>query len=257
MSTEVDNACFHGRRSRKMIVDAHIHCTELENIDKYANNTEFILVCVADDPNSSREVIEFSKKYSNIIPCIGIHPWNIHEYSLAQIESSLKHLVNNHDVNCLGEIGLDRRFRPHTFDKQLEAFSLFMNYAKEFNLVLNLHAADAWREVFELIYRSNINRAYFHWYTGPLDLLRQIEEIGFYVGFNPAWQIQQKHREILVHANLEYLITESDAPYNYRGLIMTPDLIKKSIEYIATVKKTSVDYVEKVIYSNLKRLFKM
>jgi TatD DNase family protein len=240
-----------------MIVDAHVHCAELENIENYANNSEFVLVCVADNPQSSYDVIKLSENYKNIFPCVGVHPWVIHEYSISNIESLLEDAVKNHNIKCLGEVGLDKRFKPYTFYKQLEAFSLFIKYAKEYDLVVNLHAADAWRDVFELIYRNNVNRAYFHWYTGPLDLLRQIEDVGFYVGFNPAWQLQEKHRAIVNQARLESLITESDAPYNYRGLTMTPDLIKKSIEYISNVKNISICEVEKTIYSNFRKLFKM
>ena len=232
----------------------HVHCNELENIDAYKD--EYVLVCVAEDIESTVKIIELVDKYTNIEPCIGIHPWNIEKYDINSVKNMLENYLKIHDIECLGEIGLDKRFKPVTYSRQLELFKLFIDYAKEYDLVLNLHAADAWREVFELLYKRDIDKAYFHWYTGPLDLLHEIENMNYYIGANPAWKIQQKHRSILEIARLEHIITESDAPYNYKGLVMMPELIVETIKHLSDVKKLNYDLVVEKIYSNYKVLFR-
>ena len=79
---------------------------------------------------------------------------------------------------------------------------------------------------------------------------------GYFIGINPAWIIQEKHREIIDIVPLNNILTESDSPYRYRGLTMNPSLIVKTIEYIASRKNTTVSNVLNVINSNFNKLFK-
>ncbi|MEM3926365.1 MAG: TatD family hydrolase [Desulfurococcaceae archaeon] len=238
-----------------MLVDMHIHCAEMrDSIADYVD--KYTLICVSDDPESSVLTIELGIKHGNVNPCIGIHPWNIHEYTLRDVELLVKNIVENTNVKCIGEVGLDKIFRPDTIDKQLSAFQLFVRYAKEYDLVLNLHAAGAWHDVYKVIYSSDIKKAYFHWYTGSKDLLKDIVQAGYFIGANPAWIIQNKHRDIIVNVDLKYLLTESDAPYNYRGMYMRPELIEKTIELLSEIHGMSKDVVVEIVMNNYKKLFK-
>lgn len=238
-----------------MFVDAHVHCVDLSNEEPLAKYSDIVLICVADDPRSSEKVVELSNQYPNITPCVGIHPWVAHEYRVNEALALLARYVDSGEVKCLGEVGLDRKFVPNTFEKQVELFNVFVKYAREYDLVLNIHAADAWVEVFNIVHKNDVNHVYFHWYTGPIELLHQIESVGYFIGANPAWRLQQKHRVVLERASLGNIITESDAPYKYRGLVMTPNLVKETVKYLADLKHVDPSNVERQVYSNLKRLF--
>lgn len=235
-------------------IDMHCHCYEipLNDLENYLKNTE--IVCVSDNVESSRVTIDLSREYS-IIPCIGIHPWEITTSSIRELDEILKILVDNNIV-CLGEIGLDRKFREQTYSYQYSLFTKILYYAREYDLVLNLHCAGAWREVYDLVSQYSIDKAYFHWYTGPKQLVNEIVSSGYYIGINPSWIIQEKHRELIDIVPLSNLLTESDTPYSYRGLNMNPGLIPRTVKYIAERKNTSVDNVIKQIEINFYRLFK-
>jgi TatD DNase family protein len=235
-----------------MFVDMHVHCTELNDLSKYRGN--YVLVCVSDNLESSYTTIEISEKYEYVKPCIGIHPWLAHEYAVKDALRLLEKLASS--VQCLGEVGLDKKFKPDTLDKQLVIFNVFLDYAREYDLLLNLHAAGAWDMVFQLVYSKNINKAYFHWYTGPLSLADQITSVGYFIGANPALVIQDKHRQILDHVRLESILTESDGPYNYRGLNLTPELIDKAILYLSEKKHLEPERVKDIVYGNFRKLFK-
>ncbi|ADV64564.1 TatD-related deoxyribonuclease [Desulfurococcus mucosus DSM 2162] len=232
-----------------MIIDAHIHCHELgrDELSRYAGR--YILVCVSDDPASSRATLELAEEYKGVTPCIGIHPWNVKNHGLSDLRSLLKEAVER-GVKCLGEVGLDKRFTPESFSRQLEFFREIAGYAREYGFALNIHAAGAWREVFEEVYGRDLDKVYFHWYTGPLDLLNNIVEAGYYVGLNPAWRLQAKHREVIASVPLRNVLTESDAPYEYRGLKMTPEMITGSLELLASIHGVSVEEVESTIWGN-------
>ena len=237
-----------------MLVDMHVHCYELGDLAKYIGKVK--LVCVSDDPVSSQATLKLQEKYKEVEACVGVHPWVAHEYGTNAIKTMLNEVIGKDSVKCLGEVGLDKKFKPNTFEKQLEVFAIFVEYAKEYDLVLNIHAADAWREVLEILKTNDVSRAYFHWYTGPIDVLEEIQNEGYFIGANPAWIIQNKHRRVLEIVNLNHVITESDAPYNYRGLEMTPDMVENTVKFLARTRNISVSYVEEIVYRNYQALFK-
>ncbi len=233
----------------------HCHCHELDRkeLKKYVDQG-MVLVCVSDDPASSIETIKLKQEYSEIMPCIGIHPWEIHSYTGDQVDQVLA-LIKDHNIKCLGEIGLDKRFYPQTYEYQKRLFIKFLETAREYDLVLNLHTAGAWKEVFEYLLRYDIKRAFFHWYTGPQYLLREFINVGYFIGINPAWKIQEKHKKIIEKASLDIMITESDAPYRYRKLELKPSMVFESIEYIAGVKNVKREVVIQTIWNNFNKLF--
>jgi TatD DNase family protein len=221
----------------KMLVDAHCHFYEIKK--KY----DFMIIAVSDDLESSR--ITLSLAGENVIPCIGIHPWEVEEageQDLREIEKMAE------KVRCLGEIGLDKR-RPN-YRKQLEFFKHMLSIARDLDLSVNLHSLDSWNEVLDLLDRYEIERANFHWYTGPIDLLEKIEERGYFISINPSVSMQRRHMEILRAAPVEILLTESDAPYVYRGMELRPEMVKEVVGIIAREKSIKYEEAESIIYEN-------
>ena len=233
-----------------MLVDFHCHAHELEDLEKYSG---IIMVAVSDDYESSVKTLLLSEKHPNIIPAIGLHPWSLDK---APVEEAYRvsSLLDSHDVRILGEIGLDKRFKPHTWDKQLEVFRIFLREASEHGLAVNLHAPGAWRETLREVLRYEPPVASFHWYTGPLNTLRELVSVGYYVSINPSARIQAKHRMIAREAPLTSLLTESDAPYNYRGIRLDPLMVRESIMIIAEEKELDAGAVEKQVWSNFKNI---
>jgi len=219
-------------------VDAHVHLHE----DPSMLTEGITVVAVSDDLDSSERTLEL-----DAIKCIGIHPWSVPQSS----EGELKRIGNMAEsADCLGEVGLDYRF-VGSREKQRTFFEYFLDIAREYDLPLNLHALDAWRDVFDLLLRHDIRRAYFHWYNGPLDLIEEIVGQGYFIGINAAIKIQRKHLRVLERTPLSRLITESDGPYNYRGLRLSPSLIPELTVKVAEVKGVSVESVVSVVRSNL------
>jgi len=236
-----------------MLVDAHCHLYELslDLIEKYKG--KIFIVAVSDDLKSSLKTLEIGRRFDYVLPCVGIHPWEVKYVSLEEVEKVVS-LVEEHRLDWLGEVGLDKRFVPETFRKQLEVFKKFLEVGRERKMVLNIHAAGAWKEVFELLVKYDIGRAIFHWYTGPLNLLKEITEAGFFITVNPAVRIQKKLRRIIEATPLKYLLSESDGPYKYRGMLLMPELVRDVIKYIAEIKEMEETSVKKILWSNFNRL---
>ncbi len=235
-----------------MLVDMHVHCTELKDLAQYSDS--YLFACVGEDLETSKMILELSRRFHFIKPCLGIHPWNIARSSVEEARSLMELAVSN-NVECIGEVGLDSRFVPETLPRQRDVFKVFLDYAREYDLVLNLHTAGTHREVFQMLKTFRIEKAYFHWYTGPEDLLKELIDNGYFIGVNPSWKIQEKHFRIISKTPLSNLLTESDAPYEYKGVSLKPELINDSLNLLARLHNLDRKVVEEKIEESFKRLF--
>lgn len=231
--------------------DNHVHCHEFprEELEGYVK--EWNLVCVSDDLQSSRKTLELEVA----VKCLGVHPWQVEKAQPGDLEAVLK-LIERSEVQCIGEVGLDKRFVPHSLDKQKEYFRIFLKTARELDLVVNVHAPDAWTDVVEELRKADVDRALIHWYTGPLELLETIRDLGYYISINPAVVIQKKHQEVAKAADRRIVLVESDGPYEYRGMKLAPPAIRKTVEKLAELWGTTQEYVVEVVENNATRLWR-
>lgn len=240
-------------------VDVHAHLYEYDDntIREIVSRGDIIIVAVGDDFESSRRIVELSRTYSgSIVACVGLHPWSVKNLGESLKEAlNITRLALENNIRCLGEVGLDTRFVPETIDVQREVFKIFLETARDHKLVLNIHAAGTWDEVYRLLLRYDIPYANLHWYTGPLNLLNDLAQNGYSISINPAVRIQEKHQKVVEVAPLEMLLTESDAPYEYRGIRMHPSMVASVVEEIARIKNMETRVVRETVRENFSRMW--
>ena len=100
--------------------------------------------------------------------------------------------------------------------KQKDSFSFHLGLAREFDLPIVIHSRGAWRDCLSMAQESGVSRALFHWYSGPVDILDQILEAGFYVSTSPSVAVSPESRRAMAHAPLERILIETDSPVNYK-----------------------------------------
>ncbi len=236
----------------KCMVDCHCHLHEFTDVRVSDLVDKFTIVAVSDDEASSLRTLMLAERYKSVVPCVGVHPWSVKEVTMDEVERVCR-LAER--ASCIGEVGLDARFTPETIDRQREIFTKFLSLAREYDLVVNVHAAGAWREALDLLIRFDVKRALFHWYTGPLELIDEIVRCGYYISINPAVKLQLKHRRVVEKTPLDRILVESDGPYSYRGLELDPYMISDVIAVISEVKRLPSDEVRLIVINNFKRLF--
>jgi len=234
------------------VVDSHVHCHEFSRDELNGYLKSWTLVCVSDDVSSSRRTLEIA----GAVRCLGIHPWRVESAQPGDLETLLK-LVERSEVPCVGEVGLDRRFVQHTIERQREYFKAFLRLARELDLVVNVHAPDAWHEALDGLRRADIDRALIHWYTGPVELLETIRDLGYYISINPAVAIQRRHQEVAREADRRIVVLESDGPYEYRGLRLAPPAIRMAVEKLAELWGVPQNCVSEIVGTNAKRLWRL
>ena len=240
------------------IIDGHIHLHEFsdDEIREICGRKDLLLLAVSDDLASSRKTLELGQRCLNVFPAVGLHPWEVGDIEdVSSVLSEFAEMIQSSSTRAVGEVGLDKKFVPQTYEKQVPVFRFFASLAAETGKPLSIHAAGAWREVLEVLDELGVKKAVIHWFTGPLDLLEEIASHGYYIGVNAALKVQKKMREVVKAAPLEIMITESDGPYNYRGLRLGPHMIPEVIEFIAGAKGIDEEEVRRVIHRNFTSLF--
>ncbi|MGC8994139.1 MAG: TatD family hydrolase [Pyrobaculum sp.] len=232
--------------------DNHIHCHEFPGEELSQYRGEWTLVCVSDDLASSKKTAQLD----GVVRCLGIHPWHVEKAEPGDLSAVLR-LVEKSEAPCVGEVGLDKKFVPHSYGKQVEFFREFLRLARELDLVVNVHAPDAWADAVDMLRRADVDRALIHWYTGPLDLLETIRDLGYYISINPAVAIQKKHQEVAKNADRRIVLLESDGPYEYRGMRLAPPAIRNTVEKLAELWGAPTDHVVEIVEANARRLWRL
>ncbi|PVU71517.1 TatD family deoxyribonuclease [Candidatus Nanobsidianus stetteri] len=235
-------------------IDSHCHLYKFNEIEikRILKNKDIIILSVSEDLESSLKNLVLSQLNENVIPAIGIHPWNIEKVNENTFKI-IEDIIKDNKIKILGEIGLDKKFKPETFEKQKEIFEKFLNLAKEYDLNLNLHTPNASNEVYDLLIKYDIKKAYFHWYSGDEKLLEEIIDKGYFIGINVATIINEKYRKYIEIANIKNIITESDGPYNYKGIILHPDMLKDLYKLISDIRKINLEELSNIIQNNFAR----
>ena len=207
------------------IVDTHAHLGEMEEIEGVIERARgagvVAIVAVGSDPQSNERVLEIAAKYSGFVyPALGLHPWSLGTANF-EPEESLRFIEDNiENIVAIGEIGLDYHkelIKRASKDRQKWALEGVLGLARRYDKPAIIHSRYAWRDTFELASRCGVKEGIFHWYTGPLNVLRNILEQGYLASATPAVEYHEEHRTAIKEVPLESLLLETDSPVVYRG----------------------------------------
>ena len=200
----------------------------------------------------------------NCFPMMGLHPGSVDEKweeKLAIIRTNLFERKNC----AVGEIGMDLYWDKTFVNEQAEAFRRQVNWAKELNLPIVIHAREAFDEIFAIVDELNDERltGVFHCFTGTLEQAKKIQNYGgFKLGIGGVLTYKKAGLdEILKDVELSELILETDSPYlpptPHRGKRNESAYLLHVAEKLADVKEISLAEVAKITSKNANELFKL
>jgi TatD DNase family protein len=248
------------------IIDTHAHLDEIENLDKVITEAKAAglaaIVAVGQDLKSNVRTLEIAAAYPGYVyPALGLHPWNIHE---PDIDANLEFIrANISKAAAAGEIGLDyhKKVREGA-DKDLQKNVLreLLAIAKAQGKPALIHSRYAWRDALDLVIESGVEKAVFHWFTGPTSVLRDILDRGYYISATPAIEYHEEHRRAVKETPLSQLLLETDSPVTYaRGregeFIASPADVTRSLKGAAVLKGLSEAEIARATTENARRLF--
>jgi len=249
------------------LIDCHCHFddyidegTDIEIFQKALKNGVVCIIGVGMNFNSSKKILDASKKNSFLGPCVGIHPWESWKSTDEEIKKISKLIEYNiENLAGIGEVGLDFRFvkSEEKWRRQREVFEFFVKIATEYGLALNIHAVNAEKEIINLLNKYGVERAVFHWYTGSFTVLHDILGSGYFISTNLSITYSRRVMEIIRQTPLNRIVLESDSPYDFKGIMANPSHVRMVAEKVAEIKKTNVNEVAEITTKNATRLFNL
>ena len=247
------------------LVDSHAHLEELGDlgsaIERAKQSGVVAIVAVGSDYESNHQVLEIAGKYQGFVhPALGLHPGRLNE-DLLSLERHLQFIEDNLSVAvAVGEVGLDYHKRvvgAAGKDLQQKVLGTILALAKRCGKPAIIHSRYAWRDSFELTKKASLEKAVFHWYTGPTNVLREILEQGYFVSATLAVEYHAEHRRAVKEVPLENLLLETDCPVVYQGHRAEPADVSRALQATAEMKGLSPDFVAEKTTGNALRLFRI
>ena len=237
------------------MIDTHCH------IDLYPNPLEILKHCVENKvtvlsmtnlPSHFEKGLPHIQPYKNIRLSLGLHPLYAERHE-QEFPLFKRNLIK---TSYVGEVGLDFS-KDHIITKnvQLKFFTKVLEEIKGKKKIINLHSRKAEKEVFTLLLEYNIQSAIFHWYTGPLLLINNIANSGYFFSINQAMLNSEGGRKIIQKIPKENILTETDGPFiTHHGRIIKPSDIRDVHIGLAKIWNISETQVSQIILNNFKKI---
>ena len=239
------------------LVDGHAHLEELEDLSESLREARAAgvhgIIAVGMNIESNKEIFQIAEANRGYIyPAIGYHPWEIKE---GEVQANLS-FIRNHVEKCvaLGEIGLDYKIKVKK-ELQWRVFGELLDIALESDRPVIIHCRYSHRRALEMARERKIMRAVFHWFSGPLPLLDEILETGYFISATPALAYSPPHQAAIKQAPIERILLETDTPVSYQGRKSRPKDVWVTLKEVSRLKGLDPSVVSEQTSENASRLF--
>ncbi len=239
------------------VIDSHVHLDQIDNPDAAILEARkaglSAIIAVGMDRASNEKNLAFSKQYSGVVfTALGYHPWSI---TISGIRDNLDFIKNKlNESVAIGEIGLDFK-TPVAKEIQQGIFEEILDLAWEKNKPVIVHCRLSHQEAFEAVRKHNLKKAVFHWYSGPLDILKDLLLLGYYISATPALAYSPKHREAIAAAPLKQILIETDAPTAYQGKVSSPVQVIETLRELSRIKGIDMEEAARKTSQNTRDFF--
>lgn len=250
------------------LIDTHAHLDSVEDIDgalvhAYEAGVSAV-VAVGEDQESNRKNLAAARRTEvpRIILALGIHPSAVGRENLEESFTFIEEHLNQ--ARAIGEIGLDFWYKWVRKDKekkdaQRAVYRRLLETAKAQDLPALIHTRGTWREAFETARGIGVHKAVFHWYSGPVDVLEDILNAGYFVSASPSVAYSPESRRAMEIAPVEQTLIETDSPVYYKhcdgGLKAGPKDIFCTLKYYAELKQRPARELADILNRNARRIF--
>ena len=253
-----------------MIIDTHIH---LDNSQYYDDVEEVIeramqngiekFIIPGADPHDLPRAKELAHRHSNIFYAVGMHPYDMKNYS----EEIIREYAKDEKCIAIGECGLDYfRLSEDEAEKeaeireQKEVFRAHIRLANELNKPLIVHIRDASHDARVILEEENSKGGVLHCFNADEELL-ELAKIGFYFGIGGVVTFKNARKLVNVLPKIpkERLVLETDGPYltphPHRGKRNEPSYTSLVCDKVGEILEIGRDETEALTTENACRLF--
>jgi len=200
---------------------------------------------------------------SNCFPMMALHPTSVKEDYRDQLAVMGQHLEDVRII-AIGEAGIDLYWDTTFIKEQEEVFRTQINWAKERNLPLVIHARDSFQEIFRILDDEGGDglKGVFHSFTGTREDLKKALSYNFMIGINGIVTFKNSNLgEVVQEIPLEQLLLETDSPFlspvPYRGKRNESSYLVEIAAKVAEIYNLTKEEIGQVTTQNALQLFQL
>ena len=249
----------------RRLIDSHVHIESFDDpgtvVQRSRDSGVDAVICVGGSLGSCVTAKQLSLEFPDYLyPALGVHP---SEVLKEDIDAAVAYLRENLDgCVAVGEVGLDYAYsfaKPKVVRARMRnIFSRFLDVASEFDLPASIHSRSAYKDSLDLAAGAGVEGV-FHWYDGPIHILRGILDAGFYVSATPSVAYSKGAMAVMEETPIERILVETDSPVYLRNLgrRSTPVDVKLVVDALAELKGMDPGEVSRITTRNIERLFRL
>jgi TatD DNase family protein len=195
------------------MIDTHCHIDMYKNPHSIAEESErlgIITIGMTLLPSHFEMGYKHILKYKKVRLALGMHPLESKSH-----ETEFDKFIDNLDkTSYIGEIGLDFS-KEGILSKELQitSFKKILTALKDKRKIISLHSRRAEKEVLNLLIDYGVSNAIFHWYSGSVNLIKEIVSHGYSFSINPAMLKSANGKKIIQLLPQDRVLTETDGPF--------------------------------------------
>ncbi len=253
-----------------LLIDSHCHldCLDYQQLHHSvddvlaharAKGVGFVLAVATTLPGFTAMAKLIGERQDVALSC-GVHPLELGDgYDAEQLRT----LAQGSSVIALGETGLDYHYQQDTISLQQASFRQHIRISRELNKPLIVHTRSAREDTLMILREEQAQECsgVLHCFTEDKACARALLDLGFCISFSGivTFRNAESLRDVARYIPLDRLLIETDSPYlapvPYRGQQNQPAYVRDVAEYMALLKKVSLDVLAEACYTNFCRLF--
>ena len=246
-----------------MFTDTHCHIYEeyydVDDIMKKINSSNVNrIINNACDFKTSLEVLDLSKRYSNMYCAIGLHPEN----DLDEIDNVMALIIKNKDnpkMVAIGEIGLDYYYTKENKEEQIEVLCKQLELAEKLNLPIIIHSREATGDMLSILKKYDV-KGVIHCFNGSVEVAKEYIKLGYKLGINGVITFKNcKLIEVIKTIGVDNVVFETDSPYlapvPFRGEENNPTHVIDIVDFVSNNTGVSVEDLANISNKNIMDIF--
>jgi len=239
------------------VIDSHAHLNEIQEVDAALARAREVgvsgIVAVGMDLATNQTILALHRRFPDLVhPAVGYHPWSI---TPEGVKANLD-FIEEHLPACvaLGEVGLDYQAKVKK-KLQQEVFAAVLALAAREGKPAIIHTRFSQQRALKMAKEAGLEAAVFHWYSGSLEVLREILAEGYCISATPALAYSPPHQAAVQAAPLDRILIETDSPVVYREKAAEPADLLITARELSRVKGLDLSQVIETTTANARRLF--
>jgi TatD DNase family protein len=210
--------------------------------------------------DSGRHALASADAHEEVFASIGRHPHESAGFDDAGL-AELEELSAHAKARAIGETGLDYKRDYSPREDQKRAFVAQIELARRLDRPLVIHTRFAADDTLELLARHADGQPVIIHCFSLTDRVEECVERGYYCSFAgnvtyPKAADLQRAAEVVPD---ELLLVETDAPFlspqAVRGKSNEPAFVTRTAKFVAQLRGTSYEEIERIVSANAARLF--